>query len=82
MLELAVTIMVVASDYFLVDYPSSTQRSALSGGISQIMTTLIWCGVWIAYLSNSKRVSATYRPHIEGFERWLEDSDTSSDPKN
>jgi len=82
LLELAVTIIVVASDYVLVDYPSSTQRSLLSGGISQITITLIWCGVWIAYLSNSKRVSATYRPYIEDFEAWLEDSDTSMGRQN
>ena len=82
LLELAVTIIVVASDYLLVDYPSSTQRSALSGGISQVIITLIWCGAWIVYLSNSKRVSATYRPHIEEFEAWLEESAKSSDQQN
>jgi hypothetical protein len=81
LLELAVTIIIVTSDYLLVDYPSSRQRSALSGGLSQIIVTLIWCGVWMAYLSNSKRVSATYRPHIEDFETWLSDSATSSNPQ-
>lgn len=73
LLELAVTIIVVASDYFLV------QDSELSGGISHIIITLLWCGGWIAYLSNSKRVSATYRPHLKDFDKWLEDSETSSD---